>query len=340
MRRIAIALLLSFKALSVHSFSFRALIVHNQSTDSPTPSPTGSPTPSPTGLPTATPKSVKTSSPTSSPIKAPNTSPITTSPPTASPIVPPTIEPVECVEWEGSPMEGVQNCAYVRWNEKRRKDLCSTEMKVRERCPHACGLCCRNDKTFSFINPDSDGDEWTCRHIGKRQSRQAKWCAKGNKDYKTQEYTMIKRVCPKACDFCFEPVPYVPGNPTNTPPASAPAPAPAPAPTIITCVNVKGEVKNGVKSCNFVRKNSNRDELCEDPKVASKCPISCGSCCEDDKSFSFINKDSRGDEWDCSTIKKKEKRIEMWCKRHAYDVKTGDFLKIRSTCAETCDYCI
>lgn len=81
------------------------------------------------------------------------------------------------------------------------------------------------------------------------------------------------------------------------------------------------------KSCKWIaNKETRRTKLCKKDAAKIGCPISCGSCCADDKTFKVrIGTKQRK----CAYIARRPSRITKYCAKAS----------IKSSCAQTCDYC-
>ena len=130
----------------------------------------------------------------------------------------------------------------------------------------------------SFVTRDCDWIDTNPKHTA---TRRAKWCGK------TVEGSLVKVMCPEACDYdCTEAPSAVPTHPTNVPSAE---------PTGTTCSDKKtftfgtypylgGEV---TRTCNWIDANpkhvdSRREEWCdviyEGTLVKDMCPEACDLC--------------------------------------------------------------
>lgn len=85
------------------------------------------------------------------------------------------------------------------------------------------------------------------------------------------------------------------------------------------CLNsdtFRKEVDGVPRSCVWIRfLESRRVEHCVDPKVLKECPQTCGACCDDDRTYKFIN--NFDVTVNCKWISKNAKKIEIrratWC---------------------------
>jgi len=90
------------------------------------------------------------------------------------------------------------------------------------------------------------------------------------------------------------------------------------------------------RNCNWVKRDeSRRQGFCQIPKVSKGCPFTCGTCCEDDKTF--IHK---GDtHFDCKWLALDEKRANTWCPETLKDEADGSNVKVEKKCPKTCGLC-
>lgn len=119
----------------------------------------------------------------------------------------------------------------------------------------------------------------------------------------------------------------------------------------LVCINNQNYQFNG-KTCDRIReKESLRQTVCAKLEVHLECPLSCGSCCEDDPNFTFTSDDDDtnddtsssstvGDEpprtvLDCEWLASKKERQEKWCNKELFDRSM-----IRKGCPKTCDFCM
>ena len=72
-------------------------------------------------------------------------------------------------------------------------------------------------------------------------------------------------------------------------------------------------------------------KLCKLDEVRTNCPVTCGLCCEDDPSYTFIN--DMGIEKTCGWITLKDVRKSKYCDKY----KSG--MLVRVACPKACDYC-
>lgn len=88
--------------------------------------------------------------------------------------------------------------------------------------------------------------------------------------------------------------------------------------------------KEPTKTCSWIRwKEERRQILCLIDDVRTNCPQSCGLCCEDDISYTFVS--SSLQERTCSWIDSANKTL--YCSR------TRDSQTIRNACPKTCGIC-
>lgn len=104
-------------------------------------------------------------------------------------------------------------------------------------------------------------------------------------------------------------------------------PDPTPAPTIY-CVDDPDFRNNKGKKCPWVRPLKRQNKYCGAWIYRTRCPLSCGLCCNDEPNFTFIKKKVRT----CSFIEDTGKY--KLCKK-----KLPDGSRVRDHCARTCDNC-
>jgi len=82
------------------------------------------------------------------------------------------------------------------------------------------------------------------------------------------------------------------------------------------------------KTCVWIgNKEKRRKKLCVKPAVKEACLMTCGSCCEDDDTFTFQTK--TGKTKDCDWVKQNAGRIKRFCRES----------KVRANCPVACDFC-
>jgi hypothetical protein len=94
------------------------------------------------------------------------------------------------------------------------------------------------------------------------------------------------------------------------------------------------------RSCHWIRFKEDRRQLqCQDPDVMQNCPQVCGTCCDDDPGYVFVNNNDV--RVSCSYIAKNPKRIIP--RRRAYCERPEIFendVNIRDACPHSCDMCL
>jgi len=86
-------------------------------------------------------------------------------------------------------------CKKIRNNESRRKNYCP-KRSVINACPQSCGLCCMDDPNYSMDASDSSQN---CDSVSKSSNTKS-LCSQFRND------RMVRDACPKACNYCFDPV--------------------------------------------------------------------------------------------------------------------------------------
>ena len=257
-----------------------------------------------TSSPTSSPSSKPPSSPTISPSSAPTTSEPTTTPPTLSPTT--TAPTITCAD---DPDFRYQNkdkksCRWISSVTIRRNTLCRKSI-VHNACPVACGLCCKDDASFTF-KTDANVDQ-NCAWLGKESSRIQMYC----------DRVTIKIGCIETCGNCLD---YI---------SVAPSDAPTASPTI-ACANDPGfrYQDKEWKSCLWISNASvRRVTLCPKAVVHNACPATCGVCCRDDASFTFRTNSNQ--EEDCAWLAESSIRQDTYCNNAS--IKIG--------CVQTCNNC-
>merc|ERR1712150_67488 len=86
-------------------------------------------------------------------------------------------------------------------------------------------------------------------------------------------------------------------------------------------------------SCKWIRRSEDRrTKWCtESTSVFENCPYTCGTCCQDDPTYTFLN--DNGAEKDCKWLSQKSGRADKYCGRWI------DGGVVRYSCPQTCDYC-
>ena len=199
-----------------------------------------------------------------------------------------------------------RTCQHIRLKEKYRDTLCRVQ-RIKKACPQTCGLCCEDDVDFTF------------RDV-KKKERNCDWLSKGNKDRRNEYCDLkaplvkIRNSCPVACNYCAKPVEM--------------------------CSNSrKFRVKHQgitMKCANVQQNESRRQELCSFKAVKEECPHACGSCCEDDDTYTFplSHRDKTVDcKWISSSKNKHITRKAKYCNR----VFNGSM--VRKKCPLACNFC-
>mmetsp|Transcript_14513 Transcript_14513/g.17188 ORF Transcript_14513/g.17188 Transcript_14513/m.17188 type:complete len:102 (-) Transcript_14513:43-348(-) len=84
-----------------------------------------------------------------------------------------------------------RDCAWVTFNETRRKNKCAKPKTLRN-CPSSCGLCCADDDSFQFKIPN--GIIQNCYWIAKKYEKRKGKCNKKK----------VRTHCHQTCDNCQE----------------------------------------------------------------------------------------------------------------------------------------
>ena len=104
------------------------------------------------------------------------------------------------------PSDPELTCKKIRNREYRRQSFC-TEEEVNRLCPQSCGVCCKNDSTYTFMHGSV---ERNCTWVGNLiQSRKKIWCGKHKGGH------IIKNMCPVACDECKSYISIVSSSPSS-----------------------------------------------------------------------------------------------------------------------------
>ena len=217
-------------------------------------------------------------------------------------------------------------CQQINQDEFKRIDACTID-EIRSNCPQTCGLCCGNDVDFRFetrIRKNKD-----CTWLGAREVRKYLYCNTEN------DGRMVKDGCTKACDSCKS---YVDNikipdylKALTLPPISPKTLSPtlSPAPTIVNCVDHNNFKYRRNHTCLDLRKDEyRRQKFCKMTKVRQKCPVSCGLCCVDDETYSFVPYDN-AKLHTCSTLQLSEIKRLRYCNTR----------ETREACRSTCENC-
>jgi len=218
----------------------------------------------------------------------------------------------------------------------RRLSYCQRE-DVHINCPVSCGVCCRDDPTYTFVT--DYGIERDCAFIAENPWRVNTYCDTYNSGQ------MVRNACPATCDFCKSYISLGPStspssSPSVTPsmapseyPSTTPSSAPSNNPTI-TCINNDNYVidNDPIKTCKWVRlKNFRRVVQCKKRIVHVNCPVSCGVCCRDDPTYTLVT--DGGFTKDCAWIAKQPNPRTKYCDTF----NSGDM--VRNACPATCNIC-
>ena len=166
---------------------------------------------------------------------------------------------------------------WVGMKEARRQGLCSIN-EVRTACRMTCGLCCKDDRKFTYTA--NDGFVRNCAWTSRLKSRSKRYCKRSK----------IRSNCPITCRNCEEK---------------------------FNCVDKEKSTfkyKKKKISCKWIAKNeSRRLEVCRDSKVRDNCPTTCGLCCEDSQTYLFKadDKELRS----CAWVAERNKRTQKYCSK-------------------------
>jgi len=122
------------------------------------------------------------------------------------------------------PSDPELTCKRIRNREHRRTLFCK-EKEVSRLCPQSCGVCCKNDSTYTFMKGLI---ERNCAWVGNlEQSQKESWCSKHKGGHTIQD------MCPVACDECKSYIPVVSSSPSSSSylPSSGPSLYPSFEPT-------------------------------------------------------------------------------------------------------------
>ena len=105
--------------------------------------------------------------------------------------------PTACVDNKYFSVAGdrEKTCFWVGKNKERRQQFCSEE-SVRDHCPRACGVCCKDDDQYRFGT--TQGLKKTCKWLSKEKKRQNKYC------HVIIDDSAVQTSCPQACGICGE----------------------------------------------------------------------------------------------------------------------------------------
>jgi len=296
----------------------------SEPTDSPTYNSSDNPTNGPSDSPTSTPT---TSDPTPSPSSPPSTIP--TSSPSNSPsvsITPSDSPTITCVNGDSYKIDNdpIKTCKWVRNKEYRRIPYCQRE-DVHINCPLSCGVCCRDDPTYTFITAYKQIKD--CAWIAKNPWRPLSYCDAYSSG------RMVRNACPATCNLCKSYIFLAPSTSPSLTPFPTPSSEPSDSPTI-ACVNDDSyKIDNDpIKTCKWVRnKEFRRTRHCRREDVHINCPLSCGVCCRDDPTYTFITAYKQTK--DCAWIAKNPWRANSYCDAYS------NGRMVRNACPLTCNLC-
>jgi len=237
----------------------------DQPTDRPSAGPSKTITQSPSTIPTSKPSSLPSSSPSGGPTSAPSLSPSGTPSlyptRTSLPSSSPTLRCANDLTFFNN-YDMQQTCHWI--GEQDDRDSLCVQEKVYLACPVTCGICCRDDETFTTMINNKERD---CEFFGKSLERRLLYCNSNTNG--------VRDHCARTCQKCSKEAPF-------------PSAAPSMAPTV-TCVNNPAfSWLEADKTCEWIdKKGSRRIVYCQNKSVWQNCPIVCGVCCEDDPSFRF-----------------------------------------------------
>lgn len=201
-------------------------------------------------------------------------------------------------------------CKWIRNTEARRQEYCAKGSVVTDNCPQSCGLCCADHSGYQFRDFEREKDI-TCDYISKSNLRKSRYCDLW------REETMVRDVCPVACDNCFSAV-----GPTPSPTRSS------------NCQNNDDYhwFRAPKVTCKWIRnEESRRVDFCNrNARVKENCPQSCGVCCSNDATYSLDGNGNR----DCDWVAAKNSRINEYCDTYQND------RMVRDACPVACDRCL
>ena len=96
-------------------------------------------------------------------------------------------------------------------------------------------------------------------------------------------------------------------------------------------------------TCSKLRMPNNsgpRFNLCQQPATLAACPHTCGTCCEDDATYSYNLQNNPTKTQDCAFLTKSDKpaknqfRFDTYCNGY-----TSGGVTVRSKCQVSCDFC-
>lgn len=245
------------------------------------------------------------------------------------------LPPIQCsnnVQFEF--MEGAQTltCNQIELEERERIKFCQSH-EVRENCPRSCGICCEDTTLFQFQT--RHGLMKDCQWLGKQEVRSFLYC-----NDQDENGNSISESCPKACNVCK---PFVDDNipeyilSMTIPPVEETTSSPtlSPPPSVATCIDDQEYRYNDKISCAWIKKTEfKRQRLCANKaEVRSACPVTCGLCCTDDDSYTFLTSNSM-DKKSCSFIAESQENKLKYCDRF----KNG--IMVKNACRQSCSHCM
>jgi len=143
----------------------------------------------------------------------------------------------ECTNKIDFSKDGQHTCKQIRNNNKRRQRLCLDD-DVRHNCPQACGICCKDDETYTFKHGWNKTQK-NCLWIAKRPIRIQRLCGK-DKSLNGRE---IRDACPKSCNVCKDLV--EPSDDPSASPSSMPSSVPSTRPSLVPSGNPSTHPSSG-----------------------------------------------------------------------------------------------
>lgn len=221
-------------------------------------------------------------------------------------------------------------CDQIAAEERRRTKLCQEE-SVRENCPFSCGICCDDDPVYTFRSksrPDK-----SCLWLGEREIRQFKYCGKLD-----QNGQKISAACPKSCNTCKEYIPddipeYLLNMELPEIEDTTSVPSQSPAPTVVTCKDRETFRHKDKLTCREIRRDEyKRGKFCKNQNVRNACPVTCGLCCVNDDSYTFLS--GSGQTYDCDFLEGSEFRRLKFCDT------SHDGQMVKNACRSACNNCL
>jgi len=194
-------------------------------------------------------------------------------------------------------LEEKKTCAFIDLKRKRRIKFCEFE-EVRLACPRTCGVCNCVD-SLSFRLTIKKTLKKKCQWVGRGGAkRKRKFCKSEGK------FSAVLLNCPKSCKKCRKPV-HTTQSPTTSSPtiSSQPTLSPSLIPSTIPS-SMRTQIQSPTSLClddpdfNYQLQGRNcvfigsqeflRQKYCPTQEVANNCLKTCGVCCEDDPSFTYL----------------------------------------------------